>query len=420
MDADHVRLGRIADKLAAARVKPLPPKAFGVEAHGFKLDPPLPEAAVAEFEERHEVTLPAGYRLFITELGAGGAGPGYRMSRLGTSCCTYRRSGHLAKPSPYLPGPRYTGDWEQRYEDPPGPDRGFLLGTLEVADHGCSLSTKLIVTGPARGRLFNLDSDGWIGPYVVEDADFLSWYERWLDEAVAGYDVGFFGERLPLDEPELIAVLAEDPSPERRAQAGESLLMLPAISDRTRDALVGAMTSDPDPTVRAQCWGLLGPGRPNRTRELENPDAIADEIAHYARSRTPPDLGALSSLRKLSYTDVLPELGARHDLERRRKAAYQLSEPWNFWQKELPQDLLGEVADGLLSDADPILRKHGVGVVDWFDLTHFHPRLREMQETETDPWVQHKLTWCLDQQRTRIRDDFTAPVQQGNHDEPPF
>ncbi|WP_143220763.1 HEAT repeat domain-containing protein [Actinomadura sp. CNU-125] len=208
---------------------------------------------MAEFEERHEVELPPDYRLFITELGAEGAGPGYRLCRLDTACCTYRRSGHLAQPSPYLPGPRYFGDWEQRYEDVPRPDRNFLRGTLAIAAHGCSLVTHLVVTGPARGRLFNLDSEGPVGPYVVEDIDFLAWYERWLDEIVAGYDVGWFGERLPLDEPELLAVLTDDPSPPRRARAGESLLQQPALGDTAWNALLAAMTSDPDPTVRANC-----------------------------------------------------------------------------------------------------------------------------------------------------------------------
>ena len=67
-DTEHVRLGRIADKLAAARAMPVPPMAFGVEAHGFKLGAPLSATVVAEFEERHEVTLPLAYRLFVTEL----------------------------------------------------------------------------------------------------------------------------------------------------------------------------------------------------------------------------------------------------------------------------------------------------------------------------------------------------------------
>ena len=144
-------LCRIADKLAAARALPVVPDAFGVEAHGFELGPPLPEAVVTEFEERHEVTLPAEYRLVVTELGDGGAGPGYRLSRLNTSCCTHHRSGHLAQPSPYLPGPRYVGDWEERYEDPPGPNSVFLRTTLETAGHGCSLVTQLTARGLRAG-----------------------------------------------------------------------------------------------------------------------------------------------------------------------------------------------------------------------------------------------------------------------------
>ncbi|GII57263.1 hypothetical protein Pth03_56520 [Planotetraspora thailandica] len=419
-DADHVRLGRIAGKLAAARAMLVPPKAFGVEAHGFKLGAPLFEAVVAEFEERHEVTLPPAYRLFVTELGDGGAGPGYGLCRLSASCCARRRSGHLAQPSPYLPGPRYLDDWDQRYEDPPGPDRIFLRGTLRIADHGCSLGTQLIVTGPARGRLLNLDYEGPVGPYVVEDTDFLAWYERWLDEAIAGYDVGWFGERLPLEEPELVAVLADDPSPERRARAGNSLLQLPAISDSAWTALVGTMTTDVDATVRAEVWDLLRWQRHKHQRRLDNAEAIADDVARYARSCTPPDLNALGVLRRLTFTDVLPEL-ACHDLERRRRAAYQLArQPWEFRRENLRQDLLDDVVGGLLGDADPLPRSHGVAVVRWFGLTHLHPLLRDLQETETDPWVQHHLSWCLSEQPTYTWDESLTSAAREWSEQPPF
>lgn len=120
LDVDHVRLRRIAGKLAAARAMPVPPEAFGVEGHAFKLGAPLPEAVVTEFEERHEVALPPAYRLFVTGLGDGGAGPGYHLSSLSTFCRRGCLPGHLARASPYLPGPRYLGDWEQRYEDQTG------------------------------------------------------------------------------------------------------------------------------------------------------------------------------------------------------------------------------------------------------------------------------------------------------------
>ncbi|MEV4132186.1 HEAT repeat domain-containing protein [Dactylosporangium sp. NPDC049742] len=230
-DADRARLARIAAKLTAARALPALPAAFGVESHGCVLEPPVPEAAVTAFEERHEVTLPPAYRLFITELGAAGAGPGHEMPGLPQKCwdggC---RPGHLAEPSPYLPGPRYFGDWQQRYEDPPGPVRNFLRGTVSVAAHGCSLLTQLVVTGPARGRLFNVDFESEVGPYVVEDADFLAWYERWLDEAVAGHYVGWFGER---SEPDDEVTIAEDAARYTTSRTAPDLVVLAVLGRLT-------------------------------------------------------------------------------------------------------------------------------------------------------------------------------------------
>jgi hypothetical protein len=383
VDADHVRLGRIADKLAAARAMPEPPQAFGVKSHGFKLGAPLPEAVVAEFEERHEVALPPEYRLFVTEVGDGGAGPGHSLSRVNASCDTPSCPRHLAQPSPYLPGPRYFGDWEQRYEDPPGPDQMFLRGTLEVAGHGCSLYTRLVVTGPARGRLFNLDCGGSLGPYVVEDPDFLAWYERWLDEAVAGYWVGWFGERLPLEEPELIAVLADDPSPERRVRAADSLLGLPAVSDSVWTALSDAMTTD-------AAFYLLRSRKYGHQPKPVNVEAVRDEVARYARSRTPLDLEALDFVCRLTLADVLAEL-ADHDLERRRRAAYWLARRFRLAKTDPQGGPLEDAVGRLLGDPDPLLRLHGVAAVRLFDLGRLYPRLRELQQTETSPWVRFDL-----------------------------
>ena len=350
----------------------------------------MPEAVVAEFEERHEVGLPPAYRLFVAELGDGGAGPGY-LSRLGESCDAPCQAGHLARPSPYLPGPRYFGGWEERHETPPGPGHVFLPGTLEVADHGCSLRTQLVVTGPSRGRLFNVDCGGSLGPYVVEDADFLAWYERWLDEAAAGYRIGWFGERLPLDEPGLIAVLTGDPSPQRRARTGESLLELPAVSDSTWDALSDAMAADVSAAVRATALYLLRSRKHGQQPSPADVEAARDEIARYARSRAPLDLEALDSAYRLTLADGLAEL-ADDDPGRRRLAARQLRRnAWAF-AKTAPPGLLEDVAGRLLSDTDPLLRLHGVAAVRGVGLSRLFPRLRQLETTETDPWVRHHLT----------------------------
>ena len=409
-------MGRIAGKLAGARVLPFEFMAFGVEEHKFTLGTPLSESAVAEFEERHEIALPPEYRLFVTELGDGGAGPGYRLSRLGEACGTGCRAGHLVRPSPYLPGPRYLDDWERRYEDPPGPNRMFLPGTLRIAHHGCSVVTQLVVTGPARGRLLNLDYEGPAGPYVVEDTDFLAWYERWLDEVLAGYVVGWFGERLPLEEPRLIAALAGDPSPARRARAGESLLRLPVPGDRFWPLLADAMAADPDATVRAELWDLLKWNRYGLQRGLDNAEEAADDIARYARSCTPVDLRALDQLRRLTAADVLAELAAR-DLERRRRAAYQLAWSWSIG-KTAGQDL-EDAAARLLGETDPLLRSHGIAVARRYRLARLYPLMRELRETETDPWTRYDLRQCLSEENLP-QDDRWDPAKQAWAQDLPF
>src|SRR4051794_12354995 len=48
---------------------------FGASSHQYRLNPPLPVAVIQAFEVRHRVRLPEDYRLFITEIGNGGAGP---------------------------------------------------------------------------------------------------------------------------------------------------------------------------------------------------------------------------------------------------------------------------------------------------------------------------------------------------------
>lgn len=50
-------------------------RVFGAASHQYKLNPSLPVSVVQAFEGRYGVSLPEDYRLFITEVGNGGAGP---------------------------------------------------------------------------------------------------------------------------------------------------------------------------------------------------------------------------------------------------------------------------------------------------------------------------------------------------------
>ncbi|GAA0897563.1 hypothetical protein GCM10009557_72350 [Virgisporangium ochraceum] len=144
-DELSVRLARVAGKLDRARELD-GPVMFGADSHHFWLGPPLPEDAVADFERAHAVPLPADYRAFLTRLGHGGpggspgAGPYYGLEPL----------------------------------DGPAPS-----GTLTLSHQGCGHYARLATSGPDRGRV---TEDGT----RTDDADFLAWYERWLDATLAG------------------------------------------------------------------------------------------------------------------------------------------------------------------------------------------------------------------------------------------
>ncbi|MFG2039876.1 hypothetical protein [Dactylosporangium sp. NPDC048998] len=375
------RLGRIAAKLAAAAARWAQYQdAFGVGEHRFRVRAPLGESVVAEFEERHGVRLPEEFRSFLTVIGDGGGGPGYAMPSLADACGRRCEVGHLTTPCPYLPGPRYPNGWAEAHEGP------LLGGTLKVADHGCSLETRLIVTGAARGRLFNLDVDG-VGPYVVEDPDFLAWYERWLDEVVEGCNVGWFGEKLPGGEQELVAILEGDPSPERRARAAGSIAALPRFGAATRAALVRAARQDQDPRVRAE---LLAP---YRSKRLDVRPVTADQVAAYARSEsvrnTVAALEALQTIDQVTVADLLSGLDASDPAVRR--VAVDL----HFWVRSdaAARHSVAARLERLLDDPDRGIRSAAAAAArHYLAFGDLRPALERRRLIETDRWVR----WHID------------------------
>ncbi|GAA2890786.1 hypothetical protein Acy02nite_74050 [Actinoplanes cyaneus] len=384
------QVARISGKLAVARESPVAAQVFGATNHQFRLGARLPEIVVAEFEERHEVELPAAYRRFLVELGNGGAGPGYGLTPLEEACgrCL---PGHLSRPSPYLPGRDYECDWVIRYEEPWGVDSVFLPGTLNVADHGCSLNTRLTTTGPARGRLFDVDSGGLPtrsnAPQIVEELDFLAWYERWLDEAIAGPDSGDSGtwgagERLPVEEADLLGILAGDPSANRRLRALGSLLRLPVIGESVWMAFEAALDHDPDPLVRVGLASAL-------VQHNRFPKPTKQEYAELVRDAGAAGLETLEWLGTLTVEILLPEL-VQADVARRRTATRLLG-----WR--VTGDVSHDVVMALLGDEDRLVRAHAVFAADGCD--QFARHLQAMNETETDPWVRILLRQAAEDER---------------------
>ncbi|MFF5260950.1 HEAT repeat domain-containing protein [Actinomadura viridis] len=250
MDA---RLRRIAAKLAIVPHLPGRSHSFGEEKHRFRLGPPLPEAEVAAFEARYGVRLPWEYRDFLTTLGHGGAGPYYGLLPLESwhqSVIGDLPPGHLTRPFPLEPGPRPGPEWCEGLGSNP------FSGAIPLVSQGCTYAGLLVVTGPARGRVVNIDLDRQ-PPFFTSDTGFLAWYERWLDEIADGLASGGFSSSLPGDQATLASVLSDSTDPLSRQSAALTLGRHPALSPQAMDALAEAARRDGHAMVRLHALSAL-------------------------------------------------------------------------------------------------------------------------------------------------------------------
>jgi hypothetical protein len=176
---------------------------FGADSHGYVVHAPASPQAVSDTEARLAIKLPQAYRRFLLEVGNGG--DGYNGSAAGPFYGIYGVSGRLerdwlpkavARPCILSPG-RSQPDWEAQVAslgldgdlDDDAYDEALdtlFGGLLTVGSQGCSIYHGLVVNGPYAGRVVNFDMDLSAPPVFAFEPDFLAWYERWLDEVIAG------------------------------------------------------------------------------------------------------------------------------------------------------------------------------------------------------------------------------------------
>ena len=144
MDPTYYRLPPLQRELATANVA---------------LAPCLPTADLTAFEQAHRVSLPPEYRLFLTHIGNGGAGPpAYGLRALGATetwwaddqRAAWAHFQALRRPFPFAQS------WCWADEEAPDPAQLAAVydGSLYLGTDGCGLDWALVVTGPsARLRL---------------------------------------------------------------------------------------------------------------------------------------------------------------------------------------------------------------------------------------------------------------------------
>ncbi|WP_199509471.1 SMI1/KNR4 family protein [Nucisporomicrobium flavum] len=231
------RLAQIKSKLAA-----LPP------TEQVTLDPPLTEQRVSGFEDSHSIRLPEAFRQFILHIGHAGYGPTYGLLPIDKWLgMPIGGSKGLASPFPFVP------DAEVSAPAASGIDaaEGVFPGSITVVHRGCSDFTLLVVTGPGRGRLVEVNAEGFFPPRFSSDSDFLAWYERWLDFVLAGHrGLTWFADQMAGDEAELVATLVNSPVTAHRRAAACTFITYPTPSASLPEVLAQALLAEPQVTVK--------------------------------------------------------------------------------------------------------------------------------------------------------------------------
>lgn len=179
---------------------------FGVSEHQYRLGAPVDLTFVRSIEEKYHFRFPEDYVQFITEVGDGGAGPGYGLYPF-SYYCTEAESAKEANarekylhrlgrelrllpiepewledfcisqedyrknPEKYFRGSRGSFDWHKGILY--GPYGFFHLGT-----YGCWRDFGLITAGERCGQVFIHDTEG---AFELETNSFQAFYQNWLD-----------------------------------------------------------------------------------------------------------------------------------------------------------------------------------------------------------------------------------------------
>ena len=202
------QLHRIQQKLAQAKAADKNLEVFGANAHQYHLNPPVSEAEVLAFEKKYGVQLPECYRAFMLTIGDAKAkksdfiaGPYYGLYAFGTSLDSllYEKTETYLKAPCNLSPDMTQEEWEtlsdpllpSEEEEEEDDDKYFVErakvfgGLLPLGSQGCTYEHALVLNGKYAGRVVNVDLD-LAQPKFAFEANFLDWYERYLDEVISG------------------------------------------------------------------------------------------------------------------------------------------------------------------------------------------------------------------------------------------
>lgn len=214
------RWAGVRERVRAVGAQPASRDVFGAFGHGWVLEEPLTQDAVADLEAQTGVRLPEEYRTFLLEVGAGGAGPAYGLFPVRRVQGRWRWEGDgadladlslLAQPFPeHGPDPETVDAllaecpeeedfeeieefddafeaWDERWADVMfAPER--TAGAIVICHLGCAQREWLVISGSHRGTVWSdcRVDDVDLAPLLDDDGKpvtFARWYIDWLEKA---------------------------------------------------------------------------------------------------------------------------------------------------------------------------------------------------------------------------------------------
>ncbi|MEZ6135534.1 MAG: SMI1/KNR4 family protein [Pirellulaceae bacterium] len=156
---------------------------------GYRVNAPIRFEDLDAAELLLNCELPAAYRVFLMDIGNGGAGPGYGLQPFDLNDVDIDEA---KRPFPFSASYRETGSREEQNDYWDRRDHG----SLPLCDYGCGQFARLVLNGPFAGEVWiaywSVDMGMQrFGNYVTEHNPELScgdfavyfdeWYATWLD-----------------------------------------------------------------------------------------------------------------------------------------------------------------------------------------------------------------------------------------------
>jgi SMI1 / KNR4 family (SUKH-1) len=261
------QIKRIKAKLLEAKKADKKFEVFGANRHQYHLNEPASEQEIVAFEKKYNIQLPECYRAFVSVVGNGGmsssdsgAGPfygiypldGYVDELVYDNAELYLQNKCVIYPK--MPDDYWTTlnenieDNEDISDENYDKELGKIYGgMMPLGSQGCSFLHAIVLNGEYCGRIVNLSLERNKPNFAFEN-NFLDWYERWLDEVIAGELTkdapAWFGYTIGGSEEDLMTSFATTNDLERKNDILTSLLEKKVLKEATLSQIEHLIPND--------------------------------------------------------------------------------------------------------------------------------------------------------------------------------